>query len=303
MADKLDLIFDDQAAFEHYVKDFKQMFSVADTKELILCMHSELDEVLGELNWKKHRIEDKNIITSNVYEELIDILKYWLVLAQIWGLGPEKIVEEYFRKSLVVRQKWGQEHSPSLSTDKIVCVDIDGVLCNYPATWLRFIKTNFPGKLILEDSSKITSLDLSRTLKNPSEYKNLKNLFRESGVKREAIVNVGAKEFLISLSKKFKIVLVSARPVQIYRRIYADTIEWLRNNELYFDFLVFEEDKRSWALTHKTQIEFCVEDDSEQAIRLATYGLRVYLLDCPYNRDVKDVENLTRIYSLGEISG
>lgn len=301
--DKLDLIFEDQNAFEHYVGDFKRKFSVEDTKELILSLHSELDEVLGELNWKKHRVEDKNIIVSNVYEELIDVLKYWLVLAQIWDLDPEKIVEEYFRKSLVVRQKWDQEHSPSLSTDKIVCIDIDGVLCDYLTTWLEFVRNNFPEKLAFGDSGKITSLDLSRTLKNPSEYKDLKNLFRESGIKRNALVISGAKEFLIKLSKKYKIVLVSARPVQVYRRIYADTVEWLKENELIFDFLVFEEDKRSWALTHKSQIEFCVEDDPKQATHLTTYGLKVYLLDCPYNKDVGNMEKLTRIYSLGEISG
>ena len=301
--DKLDLIYEDQLAFEHYIGDFKRKFSVEDTKELILSIHSELDEVLRELNWKKHRIEDKSIILSNIYEELIDVFKYWLALAQVWDLDSDKIVEEYFRKSLVVRQKWDQEHNLNLFTNKVICLDIDGILCDYTTTWLKFIENNFPGELVIYTKEDVTSLDLSMTLKNPSKYKELKHLFRESGAKRQAIVNPGAKELLIRLSKNYKIVLVTARPVQIYKRIYADTIEWLKKNELYFDFLVFEEDKRNWVITHKDKVEFCLEDSPNQAKQLDAYGIKVYLLDCSYNKEVEETETLTRINSLGAIYG
>ena len=299
MNDRLEEILRHQQAFHIQRKKFTGELPVVETKELLLWMHAELSELLQALNVKVYSTRENGYNLSNVKDEIMDVFKYSLVLMNIWDMDAEEIVEEYYRKSKVVEHKWMQDIDLLMEGESLVCVDIDGVLCNFIQTWSDFLVMN--GALMDPIVSHIYS-DLSEYLPQPikKEYSNLKAEYRESGIKRNAAVFPGAKEFLHRLRQKYKVVLVTARPAHKHRRIFADTVEWLESNGLEYDALIFEENKREWVLSHSENISFCVEDDVRQTEDLTNVGIKTYLVDHLYNRNIH-CENAIRVDSLEKI--
>jgi uncharacterized HAD superfamily protein len=235
---------------------------------------------------------------SNVQAELTDLLKYWLVLANVWGMTPEAIVDSFHAKNRVVEQRWAQEMNQQTGKP-IVCIDIDGVLCDYVSTWERFLDGN---KILYHrDPLPYGSPDIALRLGlDIKRYPELKHRFREEGWKKDADVIDGAQDFLQAISAQYHIVIVSARPALEYQRIYADTIDWFHSNGLKYDSIVFETDKREWVLKNKDRIEWVVEDDPVQASRIAMSGVKVFLLDKEYNEDLEH-PNIVRVYHLLDI--
>mgnify|MGYP001572383819 CR=1 FL=1 len=295
--DSFELVFAHQKAYQRYRNRFLGEDKIADSKELALLLHSEITDLLDGLGWKPHHLARDKVLLSNVKEGIVDIFKYLLILSNVWGMNTEDIVQEYFRKSSVVEQRWKQDFELNLKSAKCVCVDIDGVLCDYVATWLRFLQE----KNIAIKEHVPNTLDLSATLYYPNQYPSLKNEFRESGQKANAIIVDGAKELLQFFNaQQYTIVLVSARPAHQYQRIYADTIEWLKKNQLFFDALFFEADKRDWVVNNVQNVAFCIEDSPEQVLRLSRLGLFVFVPNREYNKDVSG-ENIYRVETLYEI--
>ena len=298
--DRLQEFLNYQRAFQMQRGKFTGLSPIEETKELILWMHSELSELLNELNLKVYSIDTPEIQIANIQDEIIDIFKYCLIQMNIWGMNSDDVYEEFYRKSAVVEQKWKQILDIQLKDKHCVCVDIDGVLCDSHGTWIKFLCTE--GILTQPDNIDYYSLDFSDYLPDEKRgfYSSLKSRYRESGIKKEAILYPSAQDCLRQLSQKYQVVLVSARPIEKHRRIYADTIEWLKKNDLYYDAIMFESDKRKWVLDNLNKVAFCVEDDPSQAQRLANVGLKVFLLDKPYNQDLNH-SNIQRIQNLGEI--
>jgi NTP pyrophosphatase (non-canonical NTP hydrolase) len=69
----------------------------------------ELTEVVDETNFKPHVLSRKALNNDKIKEELIDSFKYWLNLCILHGFYPEEIVEEYWRKSKIVRERYQKE--------------------------------------------------------------------------------------------------------------------------------------------------------------------------------------------------
>jgi len=298
MKDKLDLMFSLQSAFQIRRDLFNGEDKERETKELVLGMISEISSILDCISWKPHRTATKIASISNIKEELIDVFKYWLILSRIWGFEPEEIFEEFNRKGDVVQKRWEQEFLLDLDSSQCICVDLDGVLCDYVKTWLAFLeeqKVEINGNV-----ENYIDLDLSRSLKDPSRYTELKRQFREEGWKRKAYLFPYAKEFLDFFKCKNKIAIVSARPEKEYRRIFSDTVEWFQLNNLSYDALIFEEEKRKWVAENAPNVRFHVEDDPSQAIRMANFGIKTYLIDKVYNQSVEH-RNIVRVDDLKEI--
>lgn len=127
-----------------------------------------------------------------------------------------------------------------------------------------------------------------------------KGEFRESGIKRDALVINGASQMLQTIAKKYKVILLSSRPYKQYRRIFADTIEWLRKNQLYYDALFFEEDKREWVYSHYDKIAFCIEDDPNQVVKIANSGIKVFMPLYQYNNFIEH-PNVIKVESIKDI--
>lgn len=256
----------------------------------MLGLHSELDEVLDELNWKSHRNVPGTIIRQNLLEECVDVFKFALSLFTTWGFTPEEVGDEFMRKSAVVEQRYAQELM--LPEDgRIVGVDIDGVLAEYAEAfcdwvWLKHMAVG--AGAITPRHPDVNTLNLAEVLGlSGAEYIQLKREWRESGMKAHLPVVEGAKEFLSTLKEAgYTIVLLSARPYKEHKRIFSDTMEWLNTNGLEHDAILFDEHKNERLLREygAERIEFFVEDNLEQANAIASCGVNVYLLDKPYNR-------------------
>ena len=301
-------IWKDQKRFNSNFLDFENMEQddkVEQTKEYILHLHSEADELLREMAWKNHRKTDKNIIKSNMKEELIDIFKYWLSIVTLWDFSMDEMIEEYWRKSKVVEQRYKQEKALDFESSNIIGVDIDGVLAAYPEHFLNFINKEIGTDYKVED---VTEYNIYEALDLPhNTTKKLKGKFRETGEKRFIPILNGAKEFLDLFSEMgYKIVLLSARPYKKYKRIFADTQEWLDKNNLAHDAILWDEDKCNRLVREfgSNSVEFFVEDNLSNANSVAK-ECKVYLINKPYNTGEthKNVVRVDSLYDIMEIEG
>lgn len=272
------------------------------TKEIILHLISEADEVLRECNWKMHRKKSLVVREDKMREEIIDVFKYCLTLAQIWNIKPEQFVEEFYRKSDVVEQKYKQEFKLSLMDDNMVVgIDIDGVLAEYPEGFIKFIEKKTKIDL---SKIKITSYNLYNIIGDVvgvEKMKKLKHEFRMSGEKRNLDCIKGARQSMVQLKKKgYRLILLSARPYKEYPRIFADTIEWLNKNKIPFDAILWDENKEQRILREFPKLNFFVEDCLSNAEKISSLNKKVYLIDKTYNQGEIN-KNIIRVKGWKEI--
>lgn len=250
------------------IKD-KELHSIITTYHII----RELTELVDETNWKSHIKYKKQINKSNIIEEYIDVLKFYINLGLIWNISAEDVVAEFDRKSSVVEQKWQQENMlASLNdTDKIVAIDIDGVLSEYPFSFVKWLIEHNHIKAGYDTPDSVPAI--IESLGGFAQYTELKHQYRMSGAKRNAVVTPGASAFLKLLRNLgYKIVLLSARPYKKYVRIFADTIEWLNKNHLVYDAILFDSDKEDVIIKRFPQVKLFIDDDINNIKKVTTAG-------------------------------
>jgi len=203
------------------------------TKETILSIIKELTEVMDNLDWKLHRKKtDGSLILENLQEELIDNQKFLWNLMIIWKMSPEVVVEEYLKKSFVVEERWRCESSKL--KPQILIVDLDGVLCEYPGSFTNWVKKHHP------EIKRLSKADY------PIEWENLKDEYRSTGGKLEAIpIKKSIQALKMFKEAGWSIVILTHRPVNRYKRIEYDTLKWLKDVGATFDKIV-------WAAHEKT---------------------------------------------------
>ena len=267
------------------------------TKDLVLGVMSELDELLREISWKVHRKEPKIIIRDNLLEEIIDLQKYIWSIAILWDFSIDDIYREFKRKSIVVEQRWKQEMSlDGISSSQVIAgIDIDGVLADYPASFFQFVESI--GREVPKDIVHTADLTL-----DPKEYAYLKHLYREGGYKRSIPVVKGAKRFLDIIKKRgYAIVLLTSRPYKQYKRMFADTMEWLDKNKLYYDAIIFDEEKNIRLYREfGDRVKFFVEDELGKANEVAEIGIKTFLINRAYNIG-KETNGVIRVNGFQEM--
>ena len=95
------------ALFKRPLSTFEDRSKV--TKEMVLAMMAESVELLNTINWKTHRRETRLENRAHTVTELVDIFKYWLTIAQAWGVTVEVFLNAYWEKSAVCRQRYAEE--------------------------------------------------------------------------------------------------------------------------------------------------------------------------------------------------
>jgi FMN phosphatase YigB (HAD superfamily) len=285
----------------------------AQTKEFVLLLMSELDELLRTTAWKKHRKQNVLLNPAQIKNELTDIFKYWLSLCQVWGFSPEDMVADYWRKSMVVEQRYSEEHVLQLK-GPIALVDIDGVLANYREGVLEFLRKSeryVPG--IKEKAEEFLKAEetpyVNASLFGLEEkvWQVLKHKYRVSGGKFEIDCYDDAEDFLVDLRLQgYQTVLITSRPIDRYPNIFSDTMFWLRSYNLHVDAIWWAMDKKekvSWeGIVPK--VAFAVDDELENCEKFASLGIQTYHLIRPgeHHRRFGDLpENVREIKSLKEI--
>lgn len=263
MADRLKEIFEIQREF-----DKKQSPKVYDgtmdlhekeelTHYMALAAIRELSELIECTNFRRHRLKKNPVNVDNLREEFIDVMKFLLNLAAIWDIDADVFYNEFKRKSEVVSQKWSQEQllHTIKEDDKVIAIDIDGVLGEYDKYFLSWCRKH-------EDVHAVSIGHLIESY-GRDVYNKCKDGYRKSGAKSKMPVKAGAKELTKFLhSKGYKVVVLSARPYKQYTRIWADTLEWLKKNDIEFDAIIFDRDKEDVLVERfDGRVKLFIDDD------------------------------------------
>lgn len=295
---RLKKIFEEQKDFLNYFLNPDALSNedkIKFTKEYILSIHRELSEILNTIPWKLHRKEDSKKSENNTIEEIIDCFKFLLNLCIIWGVNDEKFNNEFFRKSMVVRQRYNQEILKVISKDDKVCaIDLDNTLAKSDQYFIDIYNRMY-------NSSFSNRSDIKEAI-GTLNYEDFKTWYRESGEKTHIPVKEGAKELCNFLKEKgYKIVIISARPYEKHFRIFPDTLQWLNDNNIQYDAVYFERDKHIKILKQLPHLSFIIEDDLDYAKQISELDYKVYLLSDSKIEDDKENKNIVVVNNLFEI--
>jgi hypothetical protein len=141
--------------------------------------------------------------------------------------------------------------------DKLVLVDIDGFLTDYPGCFLKWV-SYFKKK-------EYYSIDEMKDSLSTKEYEDIKEAYRCSGIKRELSLNPFCRELLMICWKMgFIIWIVTTRPER--EPIKSDTIYWLNRN-IHYDSVFFVEDKKAFISSIKGyQLMMIMDDELDKII-------------------------------------
>lgn len=251
--------------------------------ELREQFYEELVELARHTGSYRRHILVRSASTSEteLAEDIADLLKCAIAIAQTLEIPLDSVVDAVRRKTRVVSDKAASARLELTKHTKVLCVDVDDCVCDLKP-WRDVLNGDQP-----EDApEKLKALE------------ELKEKFYERGGFREMEPIEGAPAALRQLADAgFKIVYVTARPQWQYKRLYADTLDWLNQYNFPVDLLLFNKDKVEALYEHVVPawpVAF-VEDHPRNAIHLASVGVRVLMYDQPHNRDVEESENLKRV--------
>jgi len=259
--------FEKQGLSVNEVRNNKEL-RIKWNKEYVLALSKEVYEVLDEIDWKMHTSKNTEDVNDNVLEECVDVLKYLFGIIQLNGFSVDQLYEKFIDKSNVVEAKFKQEDvmdSIKASDKKIAFIDIDGVLADWPGGFLEW--------------AGYDSLKQFKEKVDKKEQYRIKAEYRTCGVKAKLKVLSGVESFMKRTCEKYSVVLLTARPYKKYFRIYSDTLKWLKDNDICYDAIVFDEEKEKYIINNfnTDQVAFCIDDDIQNANKLHDSGFKVYL--------------------------
>jgi uncharacterized HAD superfamily protein len=162
---------------------------------------------------------------------------------------------------------------------KVCALDIDGVLYPWPETFLNYASYYKSNYLIYDNLYDFEKEDLKYQIE-------VKESYRLSRTKATAGALEGSSEFTKKLKEKgYTIILLTARPYEKYEQIYSDTITWLNRHNILFDAIIWNEKKEQYLIEKFPNVEFVVDDDYNNAVKLRKAGIKTFLKNTLYNRD------------------
>lgn len=183
---------------------------------------------------------------------------------------------------------------------KICYLDLDGVLNNYPKCWLNFLWENYPDRKFIREY--INDLNKIKHQIPYQVYKDLKWEYRESGYKENIPADTNAEMLCAKLnSMGFHICIITSRPIKEHPSLFKQTVNWLNKNHIYYDDLIFDEDKHISVLKRYPHLNFGVEDHRYYANLVASWGYKMYLIDNKYNRG-EIHPNVRRLCNLDDLA-
>lgn len=260
------------------------------TEKYLLGLVSEIDEVLDEIRWKRHRRKEVAIRRrDNVGLQLADIFKYTMCLFQLWGFYPEDMLDFAAKKGDMLEFKLSMEFSKPLPPKtKIAIIDMDGVVVDLNKSFAKWASEEKGLEINTDSIYKSTKQDELVNL-HYSEYTKLKDEFESSGGYRVAEPYPDAIEFLQRLKSCYiHTIIVTDRPMSKETRIFFDTWSWLTANEIPFNEIYIQDYDRillAENLIKKGHDVVLFEDNSEIAKRAFRSGVPTFIRAQPYNND------------------
>jgi uncharacterized HAD superfamily protein len=82
----------------------------------------------------------------------------------------------------------------------------------------------------------------------------------------------------------YHIIIITARPASDYPELTKITNQWLRDNGIQYDSIIFDKHKHIKVLENAPNLEFSINDHYTEALLLAKWGYNTFILDNKYNR-------------------
>jgi len=285
----IDTIWDRQKKYNDTIKSLEGNWDREYwTEKYLLGLVSEIDEILDEIKWKRHRRRDsKTLRRDNIGLELADVFKYSLCLFDLWGFSKDEMLDIVQQKGRMLDFKLKMEFKGKLSKGtKVVIIDIDGVVADLNGSFGEWVKKSKGIDISEKDMYNSTKQDQFVPLHYP-EYNTLKIEFESTGGYR----NLKAyKDAVITINQFSEhgiyIIFVTARPASRDTRIFFDTWSWLLDNNISFDEIHIEEEDRI-ILADRLMKEGCLvtmfDDNPEIVGRAIRSGINVFAREHPYN--------------------
>lgn len=258
------------------------------TKQYLLGVVSEIDEVLQEINWKIHR-KGHSTDRVNLARELADVTKYVWCLWELHGFSSEEMLTYVKNKSDELEHMYQQDFVPSIPPGSDVIIsDIDGTIGDWRAAFIAWY-CDLKKIPLIEDRSTSLAIEVDLGI-DYLEYRDLKEKFESEGGYSYLVPYMDTVEYLNKCAAAgSKIVYFTSRPAKRYGRIWMDTKEWLNKynfpeGQLY----IGSEERVGFARNLQTQgcSVLMLEDDPTLALRAAASNIMVFLRDQPYNQGI-----------------
>jgi NTP pyrophosphatase (non-canonical NTP hydrolase) len=245
-------------------KSMTQITKAKAAKDLALGLYEEVGELVDVITrYKAHVLKAKPIEHANVLAEVTDVMKYLVAVAQLHDLSAVDLYESFMRKSDVVDDRARCERIELAEHTKVIITDLDGCVVDL-GPW----QSQLPAPNHVDGESALS-------------LESLKDQFYRNGGFLNMEPIVGAVEGLKSIrTAGYKLVIITARPNWQHKRLYADTMAWLRAHGIEYDQLLFAKDKADAIIENIFPAKplFFIEDRPKHALEVATIGVPVMML-------------------------
>ena len=192
--------------------------------------------------------------------------------------------------------------------EKVCALDLDDVLVDSITGWVAFADLQM-ASLFSKEELECPELywvnfpyDNLYDLKKGVPYyyyRLLKEMYRQSDIKRHLPAMEGAKELVGYLNAAgYKVVIMTKRSDRSANITYM----WLLENLPSVDEIIYNKNKHVEILMRYPSLEFMVEDNRDVANIVSRWGYDVFLLDNQYNQGELD-QNVIRVNCLKDVVG
>ena len=306
MKDMLEKLFEIQIKHNERWQD-KERFVVDRSyrnqvmKDFILGLTKQTSSLLETFGWSNHllnKLED----VHNAKIQLIDLSKYVFAFFTMLGGTPEEFADLFVKKSDELDERWNQNDLKLNADNRVVIFDIDGVIADYSTGYESFLRNEIG--LVERPAAKRTSYSFFEYfgITRQQEEKYNEEFIQSGGFGRLPIYPGVTETIAYLKSLGIKVVLVTARPNWIYRRIAMDTQTWLRENGVEYDLLLWNKDKADAIINNifPANVLWMIEDRDKHAIEVTHIGVDVLLVNKPYNQQAVG-NRIIRISDLAEV--
>ena len=239
--------------------------------ELLLGLYEEVGELARACRQKPHIVRQERGGHGNSHEEIVDVLKYILAIADILGMTPEDIQARFIAKTMAVEQKVTQ-YRVDLEGRRAFVTDLDSCVADLT-----------PFMIATGGMYGAANVGTLGTEARKAAW------YAEGGFLTLPIMDGARKCILEAKDNGCLIAIITARPVWEHARIRADTIQWLKDMDIPVDIVLFNKDK--WDALHQSvlpaQIIGFVEDRVKHIDELVSHHVKpVFLMDQPWNQEV-----------------
>lgn len=263
------------------------------TQTYLMGLVSEIDEVLRELHWKRHRRGSGRVIESNLARELADLTKFVLSLWQVWGFSPEQMLNYVREKNEVLNFQWYQDQDRPMPHTATILFDLDGTVANYREGLVEYLRKH--AGVEGDHRTVFYQMDLATGM-DYNDYHEHKDRFEEQGGYRELPPIKDAVQALKLMGDRVNLCAVTARPKYLSRS-WADTFYWLKHHVRQPDRLWLAGGERlriAKDLRDQGYNVVCWEDAPVEALRFAEHGFQVWMRATDYNEGMAH-KNIHRI--------